>query len=174
MGSSWCGLECNSWQLWIRNVNCQNKWLSIDQILHHPLMHNVVWLDEGKPCSHHNVNELAPAFFLCSAVPAAGKTWNIFLVVFVWLNCFCVFSCLWWSPLQVERDYQHSRLAQRVSTQQELCVAGGRTHTVPHLYAVWGLRAGGKWGECACAFMKGKGKCQLQYLLRTNAANIAQ
>lgn len=63
MGSSWCGLECNSWQLWIRNVNCQNKWLSTDQILHHPLMHNVVWLDEGKPCSHHNVNELAPAFF---------------------------------------------------------------------------------------------------------------
>lgn len=89
-------------------------------------------------------------FFLCSSVPVAGKTRNIFLVVWVWLNCFCVFSGLWWSPLQVERDYQHSRLAQRVPTQQELCVAGGRAHTVPHLHAVWGLRAGGKWGECVC------------------------
>lgn len=53
-------------------------------------------------------------------------------------------SCLWWFHHQAEWVHHQSRLAQGVSAQQELHLAAGGAHAVPHHPALWRLR---DWGE---------------------------
>lgn len=52
--------------------------------------------------------------------------------------CFCpTSSCLWWIHHHAEWLHHHPRLAQRIPTQQELCLAASGTHSVSHHPGVW-------------------------------------
>lgn len=45
-------------------------------------------------------------------------------------SSFC--SCLWRTPDKAKWNYNHTRVAKRISSKQKLCVAGGCPDAIPN------------------------------------------
>lgn len=89
-------------------------------------------------------NQIISRNVVCGLSSWSISSLYISIICLTVLSCCLFLSCLWWFHHQAEWVHHQSRLAQRVSTQQELHLAAGGAHAVPHHAALRRLRDGGE------------------------------